>query len=1455
MDPKYNSDTDSDTDSDTGAPMDTGAMSPKSPGRTHLAGIISEFGQLPLEFIAASVMVNLDDEMTKKNHEERQENEDETNFFSLAPNKAIGDDVDSQFSASTPRAQGVNLRTELTELRQFMDILKTKITKNSEQFFHELQEYMREEAPSIQVYGNHPIVARLGQDMLVPMLSFYGIATKDAVSRFIKPKIDKISQDILQMTIDSFTTPAKFTPDKFPGSKVDFVAPTTANMVWNIRLILNGNIFTLLTFRIVAMNHVVFEPQIPGVTRDCFKHYLLDTSKHVDPKAMTLLLQELGVSVVSQELGVSVVSQEDGNMYHFPHNLQYLDDTQHRRILEQLKPEVNAEFASRLRITLQNYCLHLCLALLSKACSDKFNCVCAMPNIDVKLFELINNEKDLQHFASYVETFIDALDEPRLDSKQSYMITALHNLVANSLDTSQTGETLAYQKLFDGDVPGSGANTFNPIMRQITELIQIARILGIELQFSLCGGKMIYELGKILREYIDEQLEQRKQGKQDNLNMPDLLIQVMMKLLNIPSDADLAVTLAGYIDLDPGYVQSLLMFFTLCSQLGIKKIVDNVCTNTKDQDLFLKERSVIGISIVGGAFQLSSTRNSCNALEFLKDINSSYIKANPILDDFFEKNKPRLITSSSLASWDLVPKIPSGNYIVKISNHIFDSGYTPIQIPAIIYNIKANLLQIADKISRYSMSTDQGFSSPIKVLFDIFFTLFSIENFTNRAFVTQKINKELKRIAICASILFFHFQELLQMPHLYPEGSPERGEITIMLQILGRVINYGYDTKITLISTRIDDIMTDYASCFVQLLHLYNLDVVFYSRVPGATLPVIGIRNTLTSLEVKCMHMIKSDGAPVQSERLLQDSLQIIITRGHEFLSTIQKNRILASLIKLKERVMSEDLTYKAEGKFLTSIEAFERFLHGFPPVRGFPQVHGFVDILRDTPLVDNLAPLLEVFRNRELRLVELMQFKPKVVVVSDMLLYDSTNSSGLAISGEHQVGIYVILSIFGVKFKSEWSKISLFTQMLFRELFYRNMVPACQSLLGINISLIDPVKYRKSYENFIKDKILNDTLLDCEINVSALQSLEIYYGSRSIQNGINMYRNPLLDVGFIYTPNADVLSFKFLSAVVLDNLMLGFYDKFEHLLHYDAFQPRAYDLLLKRLKEKFISFTKYGKEHIGIADSVPILVNTFADMLLRLEQILKLEDLRHFIFSSELMNPPYSMVFEGKKTDTYKFLNLSPDQQLKWFNHLIELIAFFKKLSIIHSEHMELCKRNIKEYYELLFLLKNYLLPKREGHVDDGDDMGEEGDKLATHAPFASAAPLAAVAAASSSSSKKAAAPSKKAAAQQAAAQQAAVEPPKPAASNKSMGVKKPAARGGPPEKPSPLQKKGGGSSNALKTMPNRYSKNARTRKNKHKRKQPCKYKKKTNTKNNNKKKSKSKNVTFKRRKRSNLH
>ena len=86
--------------------------------------------------------------------------------------------------------------------------------------------------------------------------------------------------------------------------------------------------------------------------------------------------------------------------------------------------------------------------------------------------------------------------------------------------------------------------------------------------------------------------------------------------------------------------------------------------------------------------------------------------------------------------------------------------------------------------------------------------------------------------------------------------------------------------------------------------------------------------------------------------------------------------------------------------------------------------------------LLTDLEPLLEIFRRPELGLAELMRFQPVVVVKSENLRIPTDDPQGLIVTGEYQFGIYVILSIFGVKFKSEWSKISLFTKMLFYQYF-----------------------------------------------------------------------------------------------------------------------------------------------------------------------------------------------------------------------------------------------------------------------------------------------------------------------------------------------------------------------------------------------------------------------------------
>ena len=907
--------------------------------------------------------------------------------------------------------------------------------------------------------------------------------------------------------------------------------PTAANMVWNVRLTLNGNIFTLLTFRIVAMERLVFPPQQPrGLT---------------DENCLLLLL----------------------------------------------------------------------FALLSKACAKDFNCLCAMSDIDVALFKMIIgdpstfNAAALNELKQRMHAFLQLLADPQLDSKLRYMKTALHNLVANYVDKmiipakglqSMTGETLAYRDLFDGVTPGSGANTFNPIMREIKKIIHQLRDARMELQVSLCGGRMIYKLGEVLRKYVI--------FKFCGNNPPPACIAAlsfplneMVKLLNLASDSDYTFTFAGVTSGDPDVVQTRLMFLTFCAQLSIKCIIDGFCTTSPQYaELFLRKRAVIGMSLVGGDFQLSSARNSCDALAFLDAINVVH-GLQPLNDFLSEFRNIVPLTESSLAPCDNVPKMNSGNYIVKISGYIFNSGYVPSYLQGVMEQIAQNINTIAETISRLSMSTDEGFSSPVKVLFDIFFTLFSIENFTNRAFVTQKINKELKRIAICASILFFHFEELLPE---YAAGTEQHTQISLMIEILKRVINFGYTPTYTLLSENLDATMIAYTECFVQLLHLYHIGVVFYSRDPSTIDPstidpstiepsalktierILTHRPSLKPLETMCMSMLPREDAaapapapaPLGLERLPDAVLRSVIPAGNTFLNAISRPGldILEKFIKFKKEVKSLDLEYKSKGEFLTSIQAFEIFLNCLTPM-----------LLSQKGVRSQLLQLLEPFVRilHHVGFAQLMHFQPVVVAISENLTEAAkthpANSEGLKVTGPCQFGVFALLSIFGVKFKSEPGKIALFTKMLFRSLFSRGATDACTILLGVNLDLIDQEKYRNSFENNEKDLTLITALAHCQIVPVTLPVIGTYYGRGKIHYGIDTYVNPLLGIQVPYSfihpsepdPVESVLSFNFLDFLNLQKLISC--GAFNELFLRDALQPRAYEFLLKRLMDKFSILTK----------------------------------------------------------------------------------------------------------------------------------------------------------------------------------------------------------------------------------------------------------------------------------------
>ena len=640
--------------------------------------------------------------------------------------------------------------------------------------------------------------------------------------------------------------------------------------------------------------------------------------------------------------------------------------------------------------------------------------------------------------------------------------------------------------------------------------------------------------------------------------------------------------------------------------------------------------------------------------------------------------------------------------------------------------------------------------------------------------------------------------------------------------------------------------MATYASCFVQLLHLYSpgMDVVFYSRTPGDTLPKIGERGepSLTRLERACMHMIVEPDPSqhaFQAEGLPFDDLTSIITYGLQFLGSIEGTDILPNFLKLKQEVKDKDLQYKARGEFLTSIEAFDLFLRDF--------VHML--LVPNSPLVALLNPLLQVFRKPELGLAELMHFQPIVVIKSENLRVPvaAVDLQGLKVTGEYQFGIYVILSIFGVKFKSEWSKISLFTRMLFYQLLSRAdaMHGVCSILLGVDLTKVDPSKMRVSSENFMKDQILFEAIQQCGIMPELLPSLQTYYGNDKLRHGIDTYKNSLLDTGQVrhsfiqpinYDTDEDILSFQFLNSVNLQRLMACPRGAFQRLLP-DGFQPRAYEFLLQRLTDKFSILTKEcddnaTKELLALRHSGrpkkelkrefkvqgfdAFIDSVVSDLLVA--RPVTLEQFNELMYNliSSLDNNAYAACFKGEEVDISKFRELAPDQCKYWIYHLLEMIMFYYNLSIVRGDLVYLCVENIKKYFKLLFLLKNYL------------PMDQEVVQAVVN---------------------------------QAAVQQAAInEASRQAALSLRPRRDRPASSSEGRGRNRSKSPQGGGSPKASvsktnpKTRNNRYSKNARTRKNKHKRKQHRnrKYKKTTNTKSNRRTKPQSKkNVTFKRRRR----
>jgi hypothetical protein len=540
------------------------------------------------------------------------------------------------------------------------------------------------------------------------------------------------------------------------------------------------------------------------------------------------------------------------------------------------------------------------------------------------------------------------------------------------------------------------------------------------------------------------------------------------------------------------------------------------------------------------------------------------------------------------------------------------------------------------------------------------------------------------------------------------------------------------------------------------------------------------------------------------------------------------------------------------------------------------------------------------------------MHFQPRVVAISENLTEEAkknrANSEGLKVTGQYQFGVYALLSIFGVKFKSEPVKIALFTKMLFRSLFSRGATDACRILLGVDLGLIDQEKYRNSFENNEKDQILITALAHCPIDLGTLPVIGTYYGQGKVHYGVDTYVNPLLGIqveySFIYpsepNPAESVLSFQFLDFLNLQKLISC--RAFNELFLRDALQPRAYELLLKRLMDKFSILTKAADD--AYKKSIPA-------ELIALHGGRNLKDVRHKLKMLEVdsifTNPEYTglsdlllqkpiprvpnpgesiklvtsnyfrtisgldkSAFEASKEDISKFnvlkpgqgQGLTPEQLQAWSNHFLEMLIFFKYLSMVYPDQTEFCRQNIVKYSKLLFFLKANLpapqIPESLA-LDIARVLPPPPPQLLP-APASALPPPPPVSALPPPPPVSALPPPTSRAQITGRGRSPSPSRPRSPSRGRAQNPDRNRSRSPSPSNPPSNIDQGGGSPKASATKTrynnNAHSRRTKTRKNKHKRnrKQPHnrKYKKTTNTKSNRRTKPKSKkNVTFKRRRR----
>jgi len=826
-----------------------------------------------------------------------------------------------------------------------------------------------------------------------------------------------------------------------PGfAKVKLIAPTESNNIWQIKLSVFENDFILVSLQIINVK----------------AEYL--NANNIIP------FENLNIRAFYSSLTQSEWTINTDVTY----NNDYCNLIMRRiqEMLTELHQVLNSDPNNLM------YCSHnLCFSLYNKCLSKDFNCLCSLSEVDTKILKKIVEVVGFDAFYQFIQLFLGNLVDTLINKKKQYFLFGLLNVICCSYQDKYTLETKAYEMIFDKAAPNF--NLFLNSMRLIEMVNSICATIPINI---VMGGGKQYSLFQIaLNNYFNVMGE-------DNfttLFYPELFQGVdinELRHLNVKpaADADFGMFHPGnHIEDSPETAMGSTMCMSVCMllQISLKKLIDRLfvpLTGNYDID--------IGNSCIGNPpTTLSSLRINLHSsyIFYTELLRTAIVTQNTttmrgVLDlltpnEFFGRIiNERTPIASVISPYDFVLKGSMQNYIVHILDAIyeFNPGGAGAQLNP------EQKLPLAETLTPF-MFTSQGFSSPLKGIFDIFYTLFIIENFANRSLVTQKINKELKRIAICAQVLYIHFKQLLE------DNPGLSATIEPIIGILQTMITYGYNNS-NLLGDNFIAIMNTYVTFTDNLIRITdtNRELLFYcapnnptgrtltnienyfmnflvcSSPPPPAAPIGTLATTVVAAGNAAAH---AAGIPVMmTETDLQKpsfrSLSCIplvvtaLTAMRQIVHSLYKNKLYAACrdnVNKKEGVIAIASAYQSflwnTFNSMKIIGEGEPDFHCFDKRAGAKGIDGVLVETHNTGLnglIDSLNPCWSGFPKPDSDLLDLNTVLD-LLNLNTVLDYHYRFLDGVVFNnaGDNNIGRFLIFSwfitsIFGIKTKSKPSKI-----------------------------------------------------------------------------------------------------------------------------------------------------------------------------------------------------------------------------------------------------------------------------------------------------------------------------------------------------------------------------------------------------------------------------------------------